>query len=207
MKSIIVPAVAAFALATTAPALAAKGDSQDHHDGTHQTQHTGPNTQQQQQGPVIHHDMPKPGPVMHDDHHQAPVMHHDTTTHMPPPPVMRHDTTQRYDWKTYQPGHTPPRIRNAPRLDFHVWHRNFNAPRHFHNQPYNRPHDWYYRRWTFGMVLPILFWSQDYWISDYWNYDLPDPPYGYVWVRYGDDALLVNVRSGYILQVEYDLFD
>lgn len=206
MKSIIVPAVAALALAAAAPAWAAKDDSHGHHDRTNQTQQTAPKAQQQH-GPVIQHNAPKPGPVMHDDHHGAPVIHRETITRKPPPPVMKRDTMRRYDWKTYQQGRTPPRIHNAPRLDFHVWHRNFSAPKHFHSRPYNRPHGWYYRRWVFGMVLPTFFWTQDYWISDYWNYDLPDPPYGYIWVRYGDDALLVNVRSGYILQVEYDLFD
>lgn len=205
MKSIIIPAAAAFALAAAVPALAAKDDSHGHHDGTHQTQHTGPGNQQQH-GPAMHHDAPKPGPVMHEDHQRAPVMHHETTTHRAPTQVMKHETTRRYDWKAYQPGHAPPKIHNAPRLDFHVWHRNFNAAKHFHIQPYHRPHGWYYRRWVFGMVLPNLFWNRDYWINDYWNYDLPDPPYGYVWVRYGDDALLVNVSSGYILQAEYGLF-
>jgi hypothetical protein len=32
------------------------------------------------------------------------------------------------------------------------------------------------------------------------------PPYGYEWVCYGDDALLVNVYTGEILQVVYGLF-
>ena len=56
-------------------------------------------------------------------------------------------------------------------------------------------------------MLPTLFWTRDYWINSYWLYDLPAPPYGYVWVRYGDDAVLVDVETGYILQVVYGLFD
>jgi Ni/Co efflux regulator RcnB len=35
---------------------------------------------------------------------------------------------------------------------------------------------------------------------------LIDPPYGYVWVRYGPDALLVNVENGLILSVMYGVF-
>lgn len=220
MKSFIIPAVAVFALATAVPASAADDNSHGRHDKTHQPQHTGP-TMQQQNGPdahhntsksgpvmhedhpVVHHDMPKPGPVMHEDH-QAPVTHHESTRHMP---VVKHGNMQRYDWDKYQQRHTPPRMRHAPQLDFHAWHKNFEAPRHFHHEPYHRPNGWYYRHWVFGMVLPNFFWTRDYWITDYWNYDLPDPPYGYVWVREGDDALLVNVSSGYILQVVYDLFD
>ena len=233
MKRIIIPAVAAFGLAIAAPALAAQDHTatqtaqrdtdhdknrdrnrdSDHNkdrerdrDRVHQPapppQHTAPRAP----GGVTHEyhrTVPNPPPVMHEDH---PVIHHETTRHRPPP-VTTHERIERYNWNNYQQGHAPPRMRNAPRLDFHVWHRNFNAPRHFHREPYHRPSGWYYRRWAFGMVLPTFFWSRDYWISDYWNYDLPDPPYGYVWVRYGDDAVLVNVSSGYVLQVVYDLFD
>jgi Ni/Co efflux regulator RcnB len=35
---------------------------------------------------------------------------------------------------------------------------------------------------------------------------LPPPPYGYRWVRYGPDALLVNICDGRILDVIYDAF-
>jgi Ni/Co efflux regulator RcnB len=37
-------------------------------------------------------------------------------------------------------------------------------------------------------------------------FDLPMPPRGYEWVRYGDDALLVNIRTGEIVDVVYDVF-
>jgi Ni/Co efflux regulator RcnB len=33
------------------------------------------------------------------------------------------------------------------------------------------------------------------------------PPWaGYEWVRYGNDALLVDVDTGEIIRVEYDIF-
>lgn len=88
------------------------------------------------------------------------------------------------------------------------YQRNVTASRHFHwsNGSYHRPHGWYYRRWVYGEVFPSLFWDRDYWITDYWNYGLDDPPYGYVWVRYGDDAVLINEDTGEILQVEYGIF-
>lgn len=56
------------------------------------------------------------------------------------------------------------------------------------------------------MILPRLFWGRQYWIDSYWQFGLANPPYGYVWVRYSNDALLVNVATGRILSVEYDLF-
>ncbi|HKD21615.1 MAG TPA: RcnB family protein, partial [Rhizomicrobium sp.] len=45
-----------------------------------------------------------------------------------------------------------------------------------------------------------------YWLTSWWLFDLAIPPYGFEWVRYGDDALLVNVYTGQILEVEYDVF-
>ncbi len=97
---------------------------------------------------------------------------------------------------------------NYPRnFNRHDYQRNFHAERHFHWGAYHRPDGWYYRRWGYGDFLPALFWGPDYWISDYWMFDLQVPPYGYVWVRYGDDALLINRYTGEVLQVEYGVFD
>jgi Ni/Co efflux regulator RcnB len=91
-------------------------------------------------------------------------------------------------------------------FDRHSYQRNFVAPRRFHADVYVRPHGWYEHRWTYGEMLPAYFWTQNYWLSDYNNYGLGDPPPGFVWVRYGNDALLVDQNSGEVLQVEYDVF-
>jgi Ni/Co efflux regulator RcnB len=92
-------------------------------------------------------------------------------------------------------------------FDRNVYQRNVTASRSYHWQSYNRPSGWYYQRWVFGQIFPRVFWARDYWLNDYWMFDLPIPPYGYVWVRYGDDAVLINRQTGEVLQVEYGLFD
>jgi Ni/Co efflux regulator RcnB len=84
--------------------------------------------------------------------------------------------------------------------------RAFNAPRHYHHGTYHRPSGWYAHRWTFGEFLPALFFGNNYWINDYSDFDLSDPPPGTVWVRYGDDALLIDRYSGEVIQVEYGIF-
>lgn len=90
----------------------------------------------------------------------------------------------------------------------HSYNRSFSATHRFHWRPYVQPHGWYYRRWVYGEFLPEVFWSEDYWIDSYWDFDLEDPPYdGAVWVRYGDDAILVDTDTGEIIQVVYDVFD
>ncbi len=113
---------------------------------------------------------------------------------------------QRFNWGQYRQGQAPSNWSQHPRLDLRAWQRNDRAQQRYRWNQYNRPRGWYYRQWTFGMVLPLIFWSRDYWITDYWQFGLMDPPYGFVWVRYGSDAILVNVSNGYILRVVYGLY-
>src|ERR1051326_6989223 len=67
------------------------------------------------------------------------------------------------------------------------------------------PRGWAYRRWYRGDVLPRLFLA-DAFFFDYAFLGLPSPPRYYRWVRYGPDALLVNVYDGRVLDVIYDAF-
>jgi Ni/Co efflux regulator RcnB len=88
------------------------------------------------------------------------------------------------------------------------YRRAFSAPQRFHYRgpAYYRPSGWYYRRWTYGDFLPSLFWGSNYWIDDFGYYDLMPPPPGTVWVRYGNDALLIDRYTGEVIQVEYGIF-
>lgn len=51
-----------------------------------------------------------------------------------------------------------------------------------------------------------MFYSSRYWIDDPWQYRLPDVYGPYRWVRYYDDALLVDVYSGEVVDVIHDFF-
>jgi Ni/Co efflux regulator RcnB len=116
--------------------------------------------------------------------------------------------TERYMGpRGYVVGHRPLNWNHRPRvINRRFYHHNFVAVHRFHWRPYVRPHGWYYRRWVFGERLPGIFWARDYWITSYWLFGLPIPPYGCEWVRYGDDALLIDVETGEILQVIYGIF-
>lgn len=87
-----------------------------------------------------------------------------------------------------------------------TYRHNYRAQKRYRAAPYVRPQGWYFNRWIYGDILPALFWSRSYWLTDFWLFGLPVPPRGYVWVRYGDDALLVQISSGVILQVIYQVF-
>jgi Ni/Co efflux regulator RcnB len=90
--------------------------------------------------------------------------------------------------------------------NFASYHRNFNSPHRFHTASYQRPRGWYSHRWSYGEILPALFWTQNYWLSDYVDFGLMPPPPGTLWVRDGSDALLIDRYDGSIIQVAYDVF-
>jgi Ni/Co efflux regulator RcnB len=52
-----------------------------------------------------------------------------------------------------------------------------------------------YRRPVRGWVLPGYWVSPNWAVSDWSGYGLPQPPYGYNWSRYYDDAVLIDQRG------------
>jgi Ni/Co efflux regulator RcnB len=91
-------------------------------------------------------------------------------------------------------------------VDVNSYHHNFQAQRSFRIGPYRRPAGWVSHHWAYGQVLPRAYWAPQYLISDYWLFALEVPPVGYEWIRDDDDALLINVATGEILQAEYGVF-
>jgi hypothetical protein len=91
----------------------------------------------------------------------------------------------RYNWQSY---------RNANR-------NLFRGDRYY--SPYR---NWNYRRLSIGFTLQPLFYSSSYWINDPWQYRLPEADGPYRWVRYYDDALLVDIYSGEVVDVINDFF-
>lgn len=144
-------------------------------------------------------------------HRAAPIPRPSAQSAQPGPrrvqSTVQRRETRRWDWNTYRPGAQPPRWNEFRRtFNMRLYQNNLRSPQRYHYRPYIRPHGWYYRHWVFGQLFPPIFWTRDYWIVDYWIFGLIDPPYGYVWVRYDGDAILVNVQTGVILRVVYGVF-
>ena len=67
---------------------------------------------------------------------------------------------------------------------------------------YRAPYrNWTYRTLTPGYRLQSGFYGRNYSLTDYGRYRLHRPGYNQQWIRYGDDLLLVNVRTGRVIQV------
>ena len=61
-------------------------------------------------------------------------------------------------------------------------------------------------RYGVGWRLWPSYYRNSFWLNDPWQYRLP-PAYGpFRWIRYYDDALLVNIYTGEVVDVVYDFF-
>ena len=118
-------------------------------------------------------------------------------TEPPPPATFNRDRQSdhrrwRHDW------------RRDDRYDWRDWRRRHRSS--FHLGFYLDPFGWDYARYGIGWRLWPSYYSSRFWLNDTWQYRLP-PAYGpYRWIRYHDDALLVNIYTGEVVDVEYDFF-
>ena len=80
--------------------------------------------------------------------------------------------------------------------------------RHHHNRvAYRAPYaGWNYRPVTVGYQLRSAFFSPRYYVSNYNTYGLRAPGRNRQWIRYGDDLVLVNIRTGRVLQVMHNRY-
>lgn len=103
-----------------------------------------------------------------------------------------HDGDWSHDW------------RKDKRYDW--WHYRSRHRSLFRLGHYYDPYGWGYRRWSTGYDLWPSYYGSNFWLNDPWMYRLP-PAYGpYRWVRYYDDALLVDIYSGRVVDVIYNFF-
>jgi len=96
--------------------------------------------------------------------------------------------------------------RDRPRYDRRDYPFQFSQHQRYRGFAYYPPRGFYMRHWVFGDIVPRSWWAPDYRISDWWAFGLPIPPLGYEWVRVGDDALLIDIYTGRVVQVAYDIF-
>ena len=90
----------------------------------------------------------------------------------------------RYDWKNYR-----------------HHHRSI-----FHLGLYFDPFGWGYNPFQIGWRLWPNYYSSNFWINDPCSYRLPYAPPGTRWIRYYDDAILVDTWSGQVVDVIYNFF-
>ncbi len=121
----------------------------------------------------------------------------------------RNNRGDRYTWDTRNPRHrTHNWDRDWRRDQRYDWQRYRDRYGNRYRSNYYAPRGWSYgySRFSIGFSLWSGLYASQYWINDPYYYRLP-PAYGSLrWVRYYDDALLVDIRSGQVVDVIYDLF-
>lgn len=92
----------------------------------------------------------------------------------------------RYDWQRYR----------------------FSNQNTYRLSRYNDPFGSYYgyRRLSIGIQLSSRYYGSRYWINDPYAYRLPAVDDRYHWVRYYNDVLLVDMRTGYVTDMINDFF-
>ena len=141
---------------------------------------------------------PRSAPAFH-----RSVSHHTTTVHRA---SAFHRSTVNHRVTAHVTSRSTARETTHAHIDISSYHKNVTAERRFHYGEYRAPPGYQYRRWSYGERLPQGYYAQDYWIPNYLNFGLPWTPDGCEWVRYGPDALLVDIDTGEIIQVEYGVF-
>jgi Ni/Co efflux regulator RcnB len=206
----------AATIALVTPGLSA---AQDHHDEHHQggpPPHPG--------GPPPHPSGPPPGFAPHGPPAGGAMM----APHPPgPPAAMNREVVRPMDHPVEHPiersverpferpmdrpidrsVERPMERREGPPPGTAFSHRDHDREvERVHARPFFYPPGYGYRRWEVGAALPPVFLMQDYWYADWDALGLDPPPPGYQWVRYGPDLLLVDVTTGQVAEVEYDVF-
>jgi Ni/Co efflux regulator RcnB len=129
----------------------------------------------------------------------------------------RRSDNNRHDWNNNN--------RNDHRNDNRGWdrHRNdwSNHPNYWDNRrqdrrdyaryryhfgSYRAPYGYHYRTWHRGDYLPRAYYGSSYIVHNWRPYRLYAPPYGYHWVRVGNDVLLTALATGVVLDVLYGIW-
>jgi Ni/Co efflux regulator RcnB len=134
------------------------------------------------------------------------AIHRVTPYHVTSHHVTSHHVITRHVTSSHAAVHVTVGSHGPLKFDPRRYHHNFTAKHRFHAAIYVRPQGWYYRRWSYGQVFPRPFFARDYWITDWQVYGLIAPPEDCEWVRYGSDAVLVDIDTGEILQVIYNFY-
>jgi hypothetical protein len=184
-------AVAAM-LAVVVPSLAMAEEHDDHHGGPPHPggppQHPGP------PGGAMAHPGPPPGPMAH----PGPVP---GAMGGPRPGAMEGRRPGAIEGP--RPGAMEgPRPGGGAQFSYHG-----HTVERVHRDPFIYPQGFGYRRWEVGAALPLIFLTPDYYYPEWAALGLEPPPPGCQWVRYGPDLILVDVRSGQVVDTAYDVFD
>ncbi|TPG22473.1 hypothetical protein EAH87_01285 [Sphingomonas koreensis] len=83
--------------------------------------------------------------------------------------------------------------------------------RQSHREVYRRPayagpRGYRYRPVSVGYRFAPAYYGSRYWVNDYATYRLPRPGVNQRWIRYGNDVVLINIRTGRVVRTNSGFF-
>ncbi len=94
--------------------------------------------------------------------------------------------------------------RRENREDWRDWRRDHRND--YRRPAYAGPRGYAYRPVAVGYRFQPAYYGRNYWVTDYNRYRLSAPGRNQQWVRYGNDVVRVDTRSGRVLAVNRDFF-
>ena len=96
--------------------------------------------------------------------------------------------------------------RQETREDRQELNEDWRSYRGNHRSTYQRgayaaPAGYAYRPIRTGYRFGQAQYHSRYWLTNYASYRLPNPGYNHRWIRYGNDAVLIDTRSGVALRI------
>lgn len=87
-----------------------------------------------------------------------------------------------------------------------TYRRTVTSTRHYNDGSFAAPAGYTYRKFAVGDHVSPLLLHGNVALTDFQTYQLVAPPAGTMWIRDGNDALLVDTNTGEVIQAQYDLF-
>jgi Ni/Co efflux regulator RcnB len=125
----------------------------------------------------------------------------------------------RHGYRQYGYGYGRPVYRQSYRPNYQwdrSWHRNpvydwrshrARYQNYYRPGPYYAPNGYYNRSsFNIGFSIGSPYYQQNYWISDPGYYRLPNHYGSYRWIRHYNDAILVDTRTGYVVDAVRDFY-
>ncbi|HSC18097.1 MAG TPA: RcnB family protein [Rhizomicrobium sp.] len=98
-------------------------------------------------------------------------------------------------------------VRERPNGNVRVTRKVIRPAHRYHvNRTWVAPRGFVFRHFRLGERVPTVLLASEYFLLSPWLYGLEAAPYGYVWIREGSDAVLVDRYTGAVVQVAYDVF-
>jgi len=87
------------------------------------------------------------------------------------------------------------------------YRRTITTKKHYDVGAFTAPSGYTYSRYDIGAHVPDELRGDDGLVlTGYSNYALQAPPHGLTWIRVGGDALLVDRKTGEVVETDYGLF-